>query len=253
MRWKMHASDFKKLSNTELDQTLKQAVRKERQLLSEILLHMVEVDRRKLFLTLAYPNLFDYLTKHIGYSAGSAQRRIDAARLSKEESPKVTHQQNESVRLEVTLTKAQWGKLNQMRELLSSSLPSGSWDEVLEYVSDKVITQKSPKTKITVDAPNNHSNEKDSIQTQHTKETDMRRARKPLVRSVRHQILKRDQCCQYQDQKTGKVCGTKWHLHADHIQPVWAEGSNDAKNLRILCASHNLEIYRSQAGISRRI
>jgi len=30
---------------------------------------------------MAYPSLFEYLTKEIGYSAGSAQRRIEAARL----------------------------------------------------------------------------------------------------------------------------------------------------------------------------
>lgn len=176
----MNTFELQKISNNDLDQTLKQAVKKERELSSEILLHIAEVDRRKLFLTLAYPNLFEYLTKHIGYSAGSAQRRIDAARLSKEvpeviskledgslnlaqvgllqksvrqcqlenktkvntqvkkqlvesickksftesqvlvsqslnistkELPKVTHQQNESVRFEVTLTKSQWAKL----------------------------------------------------------------------------------------------------------------------------------------------
>lgn len=75
---------LKSLSNEKLDKNLQQLVHREREILSEILLHICEVDRRKLYLELAYPNLFSYMTEHLRYSAGSAQRRIDAARLSKE-------------------------------------------------------------------------------------------------------------------------------------------------------------------------
>src|SRR5207253_8723432 len=59
------------------------------------------------------------------------------------QSPKTQHQADESVRLEVTLSKEQWRKLQQMRELLSSSLPNGSWDQVLEHIANKVIQQKN--------------------------------------------------------------------------------------------------------------
>lgn len=55
------------ISDSTLDLNLKNLALKER----EILLHIAEIDRRKLYLSLAYPNLFDYLTKHIGYSNGS--------------------------------------------------------------------------------------------------------------------------------------------------------------------------------------
>ena len=46
------------------------------------------MERRKLHLTFGYSSLFDYLTKCIGYSNGSAQRRIDAARLA-DDTPEV--------------------------------------------------------------------------------------------------------------------------------------------------------------------
>jgi len=74
----------KKVSDQDLDQTLTALVKREREVLGEILLHIQEVDLRKLYLKLAYGNLFEYLTRHLGYSAGSAQRRIDAARLGRE-------------------------------------------------------------------------------------------------------------------------------------------------------------------------
>jgi hypothetical protein len=135
------------------------------------------------------------LTQHIGYANGSAQRRIDAARLAmavpkvvgdlksgdlnlsqvallqksiravqsesktkvdqktKEElmdllsnksfaesevlvaqvlditpteTTKITNQKDESIRLQVTLSKSQWEKLLKMTELLSNTLPGGS-------------------------------------------------------------------------------------------------------------------------------
>ena len=72
------------LSNEELTNNLKSLISKEREILSQILEHILEIDRRKFYLKMAYSSLFDYLTKHLGYSAGSAQRRIDAARLMKD-------------------------------------------------------------------------------------------------------------------------------------------------------------------------
>lgn len=128
---------------------------------------------------------------------------------------KIRHQADESVRLEVTLTKEQWEKMKTMRELLSSTLPSGEWDQVLEYVAGKVIEQKTKG------------------------------------QSLKLQVLQRDQCCQYKDQKTGKVCGSKWNLQVDHLQPRWAQGANELSNLRVLCANHNQEVYRQQAGLRR--
>jgi hypothetical protein len=54
-----------------------------------------------------------------------------------------TNQKDESVRLQVTLTKSQWEKFLKMRELLSNTLPGGSnWHQVLECVADKVIKLK---------------------------------------------------------------------------------------------------------------
>ena len=74
--------NLKKLTNQNLDTHLKSLVAREREILSEILLHIVEVERRRLYLKFGYSSLFEYLTKSIGYANGSAQRRIDAARLS---------------------------------------------------------------------------------------------------------------------------------------------------------------------------
>lgn len=58
-----------KLSNHDLESKLKQLIHQERKLLHLILLHIKEVETRKLYLKKAYPSLFEYLTKEYGYSA----------------------------------------------------------------------------------------------------------------------------------------------------------------------------------------
>jgi hypothetical protein len=73
---------LKKLTDQNLDKNLKELVVGEREILAEIVLHIIEVECRKLYLKFGYPSLFEYLTQHIGYANGSAQRRIDAARLA---------------------------------------------------------------------------------------------------------------------------------------------------------------------------
>jgi hypothetical protein len=288
--------NLRKLSNETLDANLKSLVQQERELTSEILGHIAEVDRRKLYLKLSYRSLFDYLSQHLGYSNGNAQRHLDAARLlndvpdlnerlesgklnqshvtlvqkairqkkketrvsiSKEEkqalvqqvmgktqaesekivaqsldlkikqAPKTLHQQDGSVRLEVTLSKEQWEKLTQMRELLSNSLPAGSWEEVLEYVADKVIAQK---TKARTE-PKPSSNQE------------------VISTSVRKFILQRDKCCQHTNPINNRRCESKWNLQVDHIQPLWAGGTSAAENLQALCAAHNQQKYRDEAGI----
>jgi hypothetical protein len=277
--------NLQKLSNDELAENLKSLISKEREILSEILEHILEIDRRKFYLKMAYSSLFDYLTKHLGYSAGSAQRRIDAARLMKDvpelseklesgslnlsqvslvqkairqkkvqishkleilevlenksffesqsivskafdleikEKTKITNQKDESVRLEITLSKEQWEKLQHMKSLLPNG--SGEWSEVLEYLADKVIEKKT-KAK-TLPKP---SKERVNI-------------------SMRKHIRNRDQCCQHKDKTTGRICGTKLNLQIDHIKPLWAGGESTEENLQVLCANHNRYRYRQQAG-----
>ncbi|MCB9024863.1 MAG: hypothetical protein H6625_00975 [Bdellovibrionaceae bacterium] len=66
-----------------LTQTLN-LVQKERQLLTQVLHHLKEVERRRLFSDLGYQSLFEYAVKELKYSEGQAGRRIQAMRLLKE-------------------------------------------------------------------------------------------------------------------------------------------------------------------------
>jgi hypothetical protein len=60
---------------------LKHLVASERKITAEIIVHIQEIDQKKIYLQMGFPNLYSFLTEHIGYTAASAQRRIEAARL----------------------------------------------------------------------------------------------------------------------------------------------------------------------------
>ena len=76
--------NLKTLTDSLLLSKTKSLVQSERQLLTEILHHLREVERRKLFSDLGYSSLFDYAVRELGYSEGQAGRRIQAMRLLRE-------------------------------------------------------------------------------------------------------------------------------------------------------------------------
>ena len=313
--------ELRKLSNADLHHSFKKAVHGENEALKNVLLHVIEVDRRKSYFDFNCSSLFAYMTEVMGYSNGAAQRRIDAARLSYDvpelvetieagglnldqvrlvqqsirqvakethqiispamklqvvneivgktlaesevivaqsldvqikTATKVQHQADESIRLEVSFSKAQWAKLEEMRTLLSHSLPSGSWDDVFEYVADKVIQQKSKmierrkySKKSSAAADRIKLQESNSGQAKDNETRDREHIPAEIVR----QVFQRDVCCKHKSPNAEKECSSKWMLQVDHIVPIWAGGDNSFENLQLLCAIHNQAKYKKEANI----
>mgnify|MGYP001560140630 FL=1 len=77
-------SSISKLTDRELLTKVKTLSQKERELTLSILHHLREVERRKLYSALKYPSLYEYCRHELGYSSGSAHRRIDSMKLLKE-------------------------------------------------------------------------------------------------------------------------------------------------------------------------
>lgn len=75
---------LKSIADELLLRETKRLVREEREILTEILHHLREIERRRLFSSLQYGSLFAYATKELGYSEDQAYRRIQAMRLLKE-------------------------------------------------------------------------------------------------------------------------------------------------------------------------
>jgi hypothetical protein len=73
--------NLKHLTDKTLLIDTKALVARERELLTKILHHLKEIDKRKLYSDLGYSSLYDYCIRDLGYSEGSAHRRIQTCRL----------------------------------------------------------------------------------------------------------------------------------------------------------------------------
>jgi hypothetical protein len=70
------------MTNEELLLKTELAVKTERRATSEVVRLFQEISKRKLYLERGFPHLYEMATKHFGYCAGSAMRRINAMRLA---------------------------------------------------------------------------------------------------------------------------------------------------------------------------
>lgn len=71
---------LRSLSDQEVLSRVIELTRRERSLTLHVLLHLNEIERRRLHLKLGHASMFDYCTSRLGYSASAASRRIRTAR-----------------------------------------------------------------------------------------------------------------------------------------------------------------------------
>lgn len=76
--------NIRQLSDQDLLSRTENLARQEREIITQILSYLEEVDGRKLYSELGYTSLYDYAVKRLGYSSDQAIRRIAAMRLVRE-------------------------------------------------------------------------------------------------------------------------------------------------------------------------
>ncbi len=75
--------NLRPLTDDQLLTNIKRLANTEREIMIQVLHHLLEVNRRKVF-SPQFRSLFEYATVELGYSADQASRRLDAMRLLKE-------------------------------------------------------------------------------------------------------------------------------------------------------------------------
>ena len=75
---------LKHIKNDQLLLQTKNLVQKERQINIQVLQHLQEIEKRKLYLDRGFPSLFEYAVKELGYSHSAAYRRIKTMRLCRD-------------------------------------------------------------------------------------------------------------------------------------------------------------------------
>lgn len=308
-------NSIKHIANEELVNRLEKLVRTERKVTHLVLLHISEIESRKLFAELGFDSMYAYLTRGLGYSDGAAYRRLQSARLlnqipeiaerletgklnltqlsqvqkclnldkgsstrtfTKEKTidlltklenkntfdtqktlacemdlpmiaqEKLRPQQNDSVRLELTLSKEQFEELKMAKNLLSHICPDGQWAEVIatlakQFNQKKLVGRAQSETQCKITAePKEELVEK--------RVNSKRRRIYISVKQERVLLKKADRCCQFVNPLNGEKCKSQYQLEVDHIKPLAKGGGHDINNLRILCRTHNALAAR-QAGL----
>jgi 5-methylcytosine-specific restriction endonuclease McrA len=153
-------------------------------------------------------------------------------------------QKDESVRIELTLSKEQMETLDRAKELLSHALPGATFAEVITSLAQRYVKQR---TGVNASVKNHRS---PSPSTESNSAAEVKGTQnisgKPIPSSVKKIILSPNLGCQFKDSRTGKICGSKHFLQVDHVHPRFAGGGNEPFNLRPMCSSHNK--FRYTAG-----
>ncbi|MFZ4403894.1 MAG: HNH endonuclease, partial [Pseudobdellovibrionaceae bacterium] len=182
-------------------------------------------------------------------------------------------QQDDSVRVELTFTAEEMAWIKQAQDLLSNATGGGLKETLVHLTKTLVSKEQAARSKILIKNQTSAKSESVALQAQlknqinnvsNTTNVDSNNIphEQPAVSEApkylnpeksdvptlkaRRQVFQRDQCCQYQDPKTGLQCGSRKFLSVDHIQPQFADGNHDPKNLRIYCRSHNSYRYHAE-------
>ena len=121
----------------------------------------------------------------------------------------------EEAKLSVTLDEETLANLRRVKELLSHAKPNATFAELIAHLARDYVERKAPEKK-----PASGSRRVTSPQ-------------KLALQKARGQ-------CEFRDEKTGKVCGSRHQVEVDHILPQALGGTDAPENLRCLCKQHNL-------------
>ena len=151
-------------------------------------------------------------------------------------------QSDESVRLEITLSKDEMETIDRVKDLISHMHPNPTWAEIINYLAREFVKRKDPLKKKTTSAAEVMTRQKSGV-GEATPADQSRFISAEKRRAISH----RDKSCRW---KCGtEVCGSTFQLQIDHIQPVWAGGGNEVENLQALCSIHNQLKYKNESRI----
>lgn len=250
-----HLSDEALLAATE------RLVREERGILTSVLHHLREIERRRLFAALKYSSLFDYAVRGLGYSEPQAARRIAAMRLLKE-MPEV-EKKIESGALTLThigMAQTLFRQQAQSRESKKNLLQM--LERTTKREAERIIAAKSPAP-LAPDRIRAASEETIEIKfrARRSLQEKIERLKGVLAhshpniglgelfellvdRALMKKLLtpapvKNTRQIWARDRGRCRNCGSTYALEIDHILPRAKGGGDDPENLRLLCRSCN--------------
>lgn len=153
------------------------------------------------------------------------------------------------VRVQVTLTKAQLAVLDRVREVSSHSNFGASLSEIIEMLANKYLDKNDPLRREVKSRPQTKQESPPAPEV--AMQQDFSR-RKPIAPALRNAVLRRAEAmCEFVDPGTSHRCRSRYLIELDHVVPVALGGANDPRNLKALCRTHNLMMAERAFGKER--
>ncbi len=256
--------NLKHLTDKILIYDTKKLVSSEREVTVKVLHHLKEIDRRKLYSDLGFSSLYDYCVRELGYSEGSAHRRISSCRLL-DEIPSISAKiESGNLNLMIVSDLAQFFKEESIsdtprKEAILKEVEGLSRRECelkLMQLSDNPIERKHclwvkdsvmERLKEYRNLKGTHESWEDiisdtaSIAIADLEKTKFRLVKNPRqtkntesrtpTSSVKREVYQRDKKC--------VKCGGTFNLQFDHKQPYSLGGKSTSENIRLLCFNCN--------------
>lgn len=251
------------LTDSQLSRDISHLIAREREILHEILHHLIEIERRKLFSESQCGSLYEYCIKILNYSEGEASRRISACRLLKD----IPIISSDIISGELNLTKLNLakkyfdenkisnnetkceilsrlkGKTTRQSEQILWQLQHGNVQRKVQLTLLEETVEKLQEVKnLKAHSFKNFDSLLQAMSIEVLKiwnplkknENKIQTSSKNryIPRSLKSELWKRDQ---------GKcsICSSKYALQIDHITPYAIGGPTSVDNLRLLCRNCN--------------
>lgn len=266
------------MTNQEIDRQMHHLVKSERKITREILDLIQQAEHQRLPLERGFKDTYDWLIRGHGYSASAANRRIQASRLLKElpeAAAKVeTGQLNLTTLWQAQKTiraqqKATGKKVTKQEKQAALAKIEGKTSEcaerelhalfpAAEVTTQKIVHKHNGGLTITIELTENQAEGLRRAQEllahampgatfaqvigRLVKEFNKRND--PLMEqgstATRSKVLREASGqCTFKEPVTGRVCGSRFQMEADHVIPRSLGGSDGLFNRRCLCRKHN--------------
>src|SRR6266403_1004484 len=264
------------LSSADLLSATRELVHKSRGLEAELLLHLGEVDERKLYLECAFPSMFAFCVEELGFSEDAAYARITVARAARRLPAMVEAVRSGQVRLtglrmlvphlteqnhREVLAQAAGRSKRGVEELVARLSPQPAVPALIRKLPELPAPATVPPPLAAGEpppiarTPPGAALARRAVLAPLTEETfkerfavgrKARQAPKEEVGSSRHvpdaikrAVYERDEGrCTFADER-GRRCGETGTLEFDHVDGFARTHRHDVDGIRLLCRAHN--------------
>ena len=148
--------------------------------------------------------------------------------------------------LKIVISPALYEKLQRLRGMLAHALPEAAYAELLEHLADAELGRLEKERGFKLD-PQAASTAAAAVEKKNPKPVGKRVY---LSKAVRRAVGARSAGrCEFETQ--GRRCSSRHLIEVDHCIPLARGGSNEFRNLRHVCRSHNLRLALEKLGVER--